>query len=56
MLIAIFVGQQISSLPAEGETYVAPINGPDFQGTNAVGINVQPQVFIVALLNQSHDV
>jgi len=36
-------GQQISGLPAEGETYPASLNGPEFQGTNAVGINVQSQ-------------
>ena len=43
------VGQQISGLPAEGETYPASLNGPEFQGTNAVGINVQSQVISLGL-------
>ena len=44
LLYVDYLGQQISGLPAEGETYPASLNGPEFQGTNAVGINVQSQV------------
>ena len=47
--IVTFLGQRLSGISADGESYGAPTNGSEYSGSNAVGINVQSQVMFHSL-------